>query len=96
MGLLDFFGKGPAADPLKLPSGSFSVDRNGHILSSTLPQSFPAEFLHAIAREVLSAFHEAQKSQLAFSELHVRFSGFKIAAREMRGGALIFLSPQAP
>jgi len=32
---------------------------------------------------------------LQFSELIVQYAAFKITAREMRGGAIIFLSPRA-
>lgn len=94
MGILDILGKSDPAEPMRLPSGSFSVDREGHILSSTLPRTFPDDARDEIARQVLLAFRGGSESGLAFSELVIRYSGFKITARELRGGALIFLSPQ--
>ena len=40
MGLLSFFSK-PARPLLQLHSGSFSLDRGGRVLATTLPSSFP-------------------------------------------------------
>ena len=40
MGLLDFFNK-PTPSLLRLPSGSFTVDRKGKLLVSTVASSFP-------------------------------------------------------
>ena len=94
MELLNFFSKKGGEEPARLPSGSFTVDRDGRILSSTVPQSFPRQHVEEIARQILLAFQNARKAQLAVTELQVRFSGFKITARELRGGALIFLAPQ--
>lgn len=93
MGFLKLFAK-PAPQLLRLPSGSFTVDRGGHILVTTIPSSFPQELLHEIAWQVLETFHDAQTAQLPLSELIVDYPGFKIFAREMRGGAMVFLSPK--
>ena len=93
MRLLKFFRK-PKSTLLRLPSGSFSVDRNGDILISTLPQTFPAELVKAIATSVLQAFKSSQTAQLPLSELIVHYPSLKVTARELRGGALVFLSPQ--
>jgi len=46
-----------------------------------------------IGRIVLDAFRRAQAASLPLSDLYVHFSGITISAREMRGGALIFLNP---
>ena len=57
MGLLKLFSK-PASAPARLPSGSFTVDRDGDILVSTLPQTFSVTLTREIdeAVELLPAF----------------------------------------
>ena len=95
MGLLNFFAK-PAPTLLRLPSGSFSVDRAGSVLTSTLPSSFPAGLVKDIAQQVSGAFGEAAKAQLPLAELSINYPSLKICARELRGGAIVFLSPKAP
>jgi hypothetical protein len=95
MGLLSFFAK-PAPTLLRLPSGSFSVDREGNVLTSTLPSSFPAGLVRDIAQQVRAAFGDAAKAQLPLTELTINYPSLKISARELRGGAIVFLSPKAP
>ena len=95
MGLLSLFAK-PAPTLLRLPSGSFTVDREGSVLIGTLPSSFPATLVQDIARQVLAAFSEAAASQLPLAELVVNYPSLKISARELRGGAIIFIAPRAP
>ena len=58
MGLLNLFTKS-APSLLRLPSGSFTVDREGRVLMGTLPSSFPAELVSDIAQQVLTAFRDA-------------------------------------
>lgn len=94
MGFLSLFSK-PTPILLALPSGSYSVDRQGRLLVGTLPTSFPAELTKDIARQVLTAFHEASAAQLPLSELIINYPSLRIAARELRGGALIYLTPKA-
>jgi hypothetical protein len=95
MGLLSMFSK-PAPALLRLPSGSFTLDREGRVLIATVPSSFPSELIQKIGQSVLETFREAQVAQLPLSELTIRYGSLKITAREMRGGAMIFLSPQTP
>jgi len=95
MGLLSLFAK-PAPTLVRLPSGSFTVDRNGRVLTGTLPSSFPASLVNDIAREVRAAFSEAAAAQLPLAELVINYPSLKISARELRGGAIIYLSPKAP
>ena len=94
MALLSAFSKTPAP-LLKLPEGSFSVDREGNILVSTIPSTFPAELVNDIAQRVLTAFRGAAATQLPLSELIIHFPSLKITARELRGGAIVFLAPIA-
>jgi hypothetical protein len=93
MGLLNMFDK-PAPTLLRLPSGSFTVDREGNILVSTLSSSFPADLVGLIAQTVLSVFREAAESQLTLSEVVVSYPSLKVTARELRGGAIVFLVPR--
>ena len=93
MGLLKLFAK-PAPTLLRLPSGSFTVDREGAVLTSTLPSSFPVGLVKDIARQVRVAFAEAAEAQLPLSELIINYPSLRIAARELRGGAIVYLSPK--
>ena len=95
MGFLTLFSK-PAPKLLQLPSGSLTADRNGAVLVGTVPSNFPAELLNDIAARVLAAFREAQTAQLPLAELIINYPSLKITARELRGGAIIFLSPRTP
>ena len=93
MGLLNLFARS-SADLLPLPRGSFTVDKDGRVLASTLPHSYPAEFAQDIATEVLAVFRSAKAARLPLSEVMIRYSSLKLTARELRGGAIIFLNPQ--
>ncbi len=80
---------------MRLPTGSFTVDPAGQLITSTLPQSFPAICVAEMAQAVLSAFRLAQEAQVPLTEITVNYSALKLTARELRGGAIIFLSPSA-
>jgi hypothetical protein len=88
--------KSEKTDLKPLPSGTFTVDAEGGVISSTVPQSVPALLLGEIGRTVVSVFRGAREARAGFGELVVQYSAFKITAREMRGGAIIFLSPKTP
>jgi len=81
---------------MRLPSGSFTMDRSGRVLVATLPSQFPAELLEQIGQAVLQTFRDAQAVQLPLAELNVHYGSLKISARELRGGTLVFLSPITP
>ena len=91
MGLLSIFSK-PAKPLLQLHSGSFSIDRGGNVLAVTLPSSFPRELIKEIGECITETFQDAHSNQLPLDELVIYYPGFKITAREMRGGAVVFLS----
>jgi|SRR5215475_14993762 len=93
MGLLNLFSKGSPA-LLRLPSGSFTVDREGKVLIGTLPSSFPSELVKDIAQQVLAAFRDADAAQLPISEVVMNYATLRITARELRGGAIVFLAPR--
>jgi hypothetical protein len=77
----------------RLPSGCFSVHRGGEIVGSTLPGAFSHEKMLEIGQVVLETFRSAQAASLLLTDLRIHYSGLQISAREMRGGALIFLTP---
>lgn len=93
MGFLGFF-KPQTKAPAPLPTGSFTVDSAGEIVTSTVPSSFSRESLKQIGHMVLQAFKDARKTGQNSSELAIQYSSLDLKARELRGGAIIFLSPR--
>ena len=91
MGFLRLFSRA-APTLLRLPSGSFTVDREGKVLVRTLPSSYPTALVEEIGEQMIAAFREATAAQLHLSEIIVNYSSFKITARELRGGVIVFLS----
>jgi hypothetical protein len=79
-----------------LPSGTFTVDAQGGVISSTVPQAVPVTLLEEIGRNIVAIFSGAREARAGFGELVAHYAAFKITAREMRGGAIIFLSPKTP
>ena len=96
MGFLNRFFKPEKSRLGQLPSGSFTVDRAGQVMTSTLPQSFPADRLKDIGDKVLAAFRGAERAQMPMAEIIIHYAALKILARELRGGAMVFLMPQTP
>lgn len=88
----------PAPRQRKEPAlkGAFTIDSRGRIISSTVPTSFAASLQAELAGAVLKAFREAQAAQLTLTELVFEFCGLRVTAKEMRGGAIVFLHPIAP
>jgi hypothetical protein len=93
MGFLKLFSRSSAAVQ-KLPSGSFTVDRDGNIVASTVSSSYPADLLREISREVLTLFRDARAAQVPMTEFNIHFASLQVTARELRGGAIVFLSPK--
>jgi|SRR6185503_4427654 len=97
MGFVTQFFIKPAKTALvQLPSGSFMVDRQGKITTSTLPRSFPNAQIQMIGKHFLEAFQTAEKVKIALSEITIQFAAMKLVARNLRGNALIFVVPQSP
>jgi len=94
MGLLNLFTKSRATVH-RLPTGSITVDRNGDIVTTTVSSAYPLGLLQNITQEVLSLFREARAKQLPLAELNLYFASLQITAREMRGGAIIFLTSKS-
>ena len=44
---------------------------------------------------MLTAFRQAQQAHLPLSELIIHYGALKLLARELRGGAIVFLMPQS-
>ncbi len=93
MGFLTRFFKSEKVKPMQLPAGSFTVDRAGALMTSTLPQAFPTHHIKEIGDQVLAAFRSAERAQMPMTEIIIHFSALKILARELRGGAMVFLMP---
>jgi len=92
---MGFLSKTASPELKRLPAGTFTIDAVGQVVSSTVPQSVPEEIVNEIGRDVLAIFQGAREAGVGFSELAVQYAAFKIKAREMRGGAIIFLMPRA-
>ena len=79
----------------ELPVGSITVDRDGQLVTSTVSSAYPRALLGEIGREVLVLFREARAAQMPLAEVSIHFGSLLITARELRGGAVIFLLPQS-
>ena len=86
---------GGHASVQQLPSGTITVDRSGRIVASTVSSNYPKDLLQTIGREVLPLFKEARTAQMPLAEIGLHYGSLRITARELRGGAIIFLLPQA-
>ena len=93
MGLLNFFAKSNPVALQRLPTGSFTMDRHGQLIVSTLPSTFPEAVLHELGHSLLGAFAEARKAGLHLEQLVLRFGSLKVSARDLSGGAIVFFSP---
>ncbi|HEY0454873.1 MAG TPA: hypothetical protein VGE41_00755 [Verrucomicrobiae bacterium] len=63
-------------------------------MTSTLPQSFAPDFIVEIGGKVLEAFEKARQAEMPLTEIVIQYSTLKLLARELRGGAIVFLMPQ--
>jgi hypothetical protein len=93
MGFLTRLFKSERVKPMQLPAGSFTVDKAGAVMTSTLPQAFPSNHITEIGDMVLAAFRSAERAQMPLTEVIIHYSALKILARELRGGAMVFLMP---
>ena len=44
---------------------------------------------------MLTAFNESRAVNLPMTELEIEYGSYKIKARELRGGAMVFLAPRS-
>lgn len=94
MGLLSLFKSPKTQGPPPLPSGSYTVDREGKVVTRTIPSGFSGEALELISAQVLQTFKDAKEAGLNITEFSVSMGAMNIKARELRGGAMIFISPR--
>ena len=94
MGFLKRFFRSHAAVQ-QLPAGTITVDRSGQILTSTVASTYSRGLLRDIGRDVLDVFREARNAEMPLSEINLQFGSLHVSARELRGGAIIFLIPQS-
>jgi hypothetical protein len=94
MGFLNLFPRPTTLNLVRLPTGSFTVDPNGRILTSTLSRHFPQAWAEEIGKHVVNTFRAAQTAQVPLRELVADYSALKLTARALRGGAIVFLEPQ--
>jgi hypothetical protein len=78
---------------MRLPAGCFTVDRDNRVIMSTLPAHFPASRISAIGQTAIDTFRTSNDAQVTLRELTIHYAALKITARELRGGAIIFLQP---
>ena len=99
MGFLSFRSKPKDAEVtsalVRLPSGSCTVDPSGRVVASTLPRAFPGVLVEEITTAVLTTFQAAREAQMPLTEIVADYSALKLTARELRGGAIIFLAPRS-
>jgi hypothetical protein len=94
MGLLNIFKSSKSQGPPSLPSGSYTVDRDGKVVTRTVASTVSADALQQISAHVLQTFREARQANLNISEFSINLGAMNIKARELRGGAIIFLTPR--
>lgn len=94
MGLLNLFKTPQVQAPPPLPSGSYTVDRDGKVVTRTISSAVSHQTLEQISAQVLQTFKDAKQADLNLSEFRLTLGAMTITARELRGGAIIFLSPR--
>jgi len=97
MGFLNYIKRIFRARPAvqRLPQGSLTVDSDGQIATSTVPSAYPRMLLGEISQEVLVLFREARSAHMPLTEINIHYGSFVVTARELRGGAMIYLVPQS-
>jgi hypothetical protein len=78
----------------QLPSGSLTVNRHGKIITATVSSTYPPELLRAIGNVAVDLLRDAHTAQMPVAEVTINFASLRITARELRGGAIVFLFPQ--
>jgi hypothetical protein len=91
---MKIFSKAKPVGPARFPRGSFTVSAAGQIVVSTLPSNFPRERMLDIGNVVLTTLNSARELGTPFAELAADFAGVEIRARDLSGGAIIFVTPQ--
>jgi hypothetical protein len=63
-------------------------------VTSTISSSISGETLEIISAQVLQTFKDAKEAELNMNEFSITMGAMNLKARELRGGAIIFLSPR--
>ena len=66
----------------------------GVLIASTISSRFPRASMEEIAKLVLRSFLEGRNAGLPLAEFTVKLGAINVRAVEMRGGAMIFVSPR--
>lgn len=93
MDFLKLFTRETPSAPIPLPSGTFTIDRTGRLVTSTI-SNFPEKLALEIGLAVLDTFRKAQAADVVLTEITINFTALKVTARELRGGAIVFLAPR--
>jgi len=93
MGVLKTFARTALPIDGELPSGCYSVHREGGIVASTLPSWISEDLALEIAGVAMTIIQSSQQTNLGVSEIKIVYSGYQITACDLRGGILIFLLP---
>ena len=93
MGFLKRFFRSRAAVQ-QLPTGSVTVDRDGHVVTYTVSSAYPKALLRDIGLRGAVHLPRGARSAGAACRNQHSFRQPQITARELRGGAVIFLLPQ--
>ena len=64
-----FFIKPAKPRLVRMPSGSFTVNASGTIMTSTLPQTFPVAEVRRVGQVVLAAFRLADSARIKLTEI---------------------------
>jgi hypothetical protein len=80
--------------PARFPRGSFTIAADGRIVVSTLPGSFPREKMEAIGLTIVGALASAREAGNPFTEIAADYAGLEIRARDLAGGAVVFITPE--
>lgn len=98
LGCMGFFhaihGFSAARRPEKLPQGSFAVGRDGTLVASTLGLRWSSSALSQIGQSVLNALAQAREGDRPLTTVQTSQAGFRITARALKSGALVFLRPE--
>ena len=97
MGILSIFKKSRAGTSFVRPvSGSFTLDSQGNVRSSTMAHDFPDAAVQEIGAQVRNAFRRAEEAQLPMNEMAVHYETLRITARRIGEGFMVFVAPQRP
>jgi hypothetical protein len=85
--------KHPVVQPL---AGSFLMDDQGGIRSSTLPNSFPQDRLQSIASNIFKTFQTVRKALMECNELRVDYPALSLQAKRGPRGTMVYITSAMP